>query len=112
MKFVRFQEYNDHEGETWNSWLQLDGNELDIEALAERLRLTQEDSDFDLDYTLHLTQVEPESVVDKLCLYAECGYGYSHSKVTGKFTCPEDLGPDAEKLYKGRIRDFFKKDEA
>lgn len=103
--FVRFHEYNDNEGESWNWWLQLDGNELELEKL-ERLVIAATDEN-DPWHVLHMDDQEPESVVDKLVQYAESGYFAAHTKVTGKFTCPDDLGEDAESLYKGRIRDFF-----
>mgnify|MGYP001103003982 FL=1 len=107
--FVRFEEYNDNEGETWNFWLQLDGNgeELDkllnllVDVEGECLEIGR-----DLAY-IFTTNVEPEQIVDKLVEYAEEGYMPSHSKVTGKFTCPDDLGENADKLYKGGIKDFF-----
>ena len=44
--FVRLYETNDHEGESWNWWLQLDGNEDELRKLdafligVQRLLLT------------------------------------------------------------------------
>lgn len=104
--FVRFHEYNDNEGESWDWWLQLDGNEDQLTKLDALLAETLADDD-DPWYRLHLDNREPESVVDKLVHYADFGYFAAHTKVTGRFVCPESLGEDADLLYKGRIRGLF-----
>lgn len=106
--FVRLHEYNDHEGERWNWWLQVTGNEQEIAKLAHLLDDASEQVEWDLDYDL-TSDIESEQVVDILALYAEQGYYAAHNKVTGKFTCPDDLGEDQDRLYKGRICDFFDK---
>lgn len=106
LTFVRFHEYNDNEGESWDWWLQLTGNEVELNKF-ERLVLAATDED-DPWHVLHWDDQEPESVVDKLVQYAAHGYFAAHNKVVGVFTCPDDLGEDAEDLYKGRVRDFFK----
>lgn len=103
--FVRFSEYNDHEGESWDWWLQLTGNEEEISKLA--ALLDEIDNDDDPWHVLHMDDAEPESVVDKLAQYAGDGYYAAHNKVVGSFTCPPDLGEDAEALYKGAVRDFY-----
>lgn len=107
--FVRFCEVNDHEGETWTWWLQLDGNKAQFDKLAVLLRNAADNGDDmdDLAYVLHLDSVEPEAVVDKLVEYAESGYYAAHNKVAGVFTCPDDPGGHCDKLYKGGIRDLF-----
>lgn len=107
-KFVRFIECNDHEGETWNFWLQLTGNEREIGKLELLLREAQEAAPFDLDYRL-TTSIEPEPVVDKLVEYADESGAYmaAHKKVVGVFRCPDSLGEDLNDLYKGGLRDHF-----
>jgi hypothetical protein len=107
MEFVRFREVNDHEGETWNTWLQVDGNEEELRKLDALLADVEREVEYDFPYSLHAEDVEPEDVVDKLCEYAESGYGRSHDKVTGKFICPDSLGEYADDLYKGGIKDYF-----
>jgi hypothetical protein len=105
--FIRLHEYNDNEGESWNWWLQLTGNEGGIAELAGLLTTALDDDD-DPCYALHADDVEPESVVDKLVEYAESGYYATHNKVLGTFTCPADFGEALNDLYKGGIRDYFK----
>lgn len=105
--FVRLHEENDWEGERWNWWLQVAGNEVEISKLLGLLRKAEIEEEFDLPFKLHPQDVEPESVVDKLVEYAVSGYNDSDIKVTGKFTCPEDLGYDCDQLYKGGVNNFF-----
>ena len=99
--FLQFTETNDHEGETWHYWLQIDGNELNIDQFRELV-----DALDDEQYELTVN-IEPESVVDKLVQFADSGYGRTHSKVTGVFTCPDDLGEYGDSLYKGGVSKFF-----
>lgn len=108
--FTRLQEDNDWEGERWNFWIQLTGNEAEIMKLAGILREEENRTDYELPYQLHPYEVEPESVVDKLVEYADPGYMDSQNKITGVFTCPDYLGEDAENLYKGGITQYFKND--
>lgn len=107
--FVRMREINEPEGEAWNWWLELDGNEVQIGELAELISRAANDGEGydDFPYELILADHEPESVVDKLVQYAEDGYYSSHNKVSGLFTCPDSLGQDADRLYKGGILDLF-----
>lgn len=105
--FVRFHETNDNEGESWNWWLQSTGNQQELAKLAELLATDKNRFEDDGWFTLHLDEVEPRTVVDKLVQYAEDGYFSSHSVVTGTFTCPEYLDENRDDLYKGGIRDFF-----
>lgn len=109
--FVRFHEYNDHEGERWNWWLQVDGNSSELAKLHRALDDIADSIPYDLWYELSDDE-EPDWAVDLLCDYGDEGGRYHplHTKVTGKFTCPgltdeDDLN---ELLYKGGIRDFFK----
>jgi hypothetical protein len=112
-RFVQFTEFNDHEGETWHFWLQLDGNEHELDKFRHLLTETayglHEEVLEDLGYVL-TKNVEPESVIDLLVRYGadEAGrYMAQHHKITGVFTCPVSLGENAEHLYKGRIRQHF-----
>lgn len=107
LRFVQFTEINDHEGETWHSWLQVDGNEEQLAKLRTLLAAAEEAAEYELEYTL-TENVEPQYIVDKLVQYADCGYSRTHNKVTGEFTCPDDLGANEELLYKGGVSDFFK----
>lgn len=101
--FVRFQETNDNEGETWNWWLQRDGNEQQLLILDGLCRDADDDEPM---FELFIGQTEAESVVDKLVQWADSGYYRSHNKVTGSLDCP--AGVDyLDVLYKGGIRDLF-----
>lgn len=112
-EFIRFVEVNESEGELWNFWLQVNGNEHQLEDLAELLLeatfdengnpLTKDGLPFALE-----DDYEDERIVDALVHYAdESGYMPTHQKITGKFTCPTNLGENLEKLVKGGIKKFF-----
>lgn len=110
--FGRFEEYNDHEGERWNWWLQLDGNKDELDKFVIMLDTTRDYAEsvgYDFEYTVHAMDVEPESVVDKLVQYAGVRYYASHNKVVGTFRCPGDY--DWEELYKGGIREYFREEQ-
>lgn len=109
LTFVRFVETNEHEAETWAWWLQLDGNKAQLDRLGRLLREAAPTSPYfdDFAWSLYLDDVEPEPIVDKLVQYADLGYYAAHNKVTGVFSCPDELGKGFGNLYKGRIRDYF-----
>jgi hypothetical protein len=110
LMFVRLHEINDWEGESWSWWLQLTGNEAEINKLEEILDVWAPDwSPDDPPFLLHRSDVEPEVVVDKLVQYAAVNYYPLHNKITGVLTCPDDLGVNPELLYKGAIRTCFRR---
>jgi hypothetical protein len=104
--FMRFTEENENEGETWNFWLQVDGNEAELDKLRRLLAEVAETVEWDLPYKV-TGEIEPETTVDILVKYADRGYLPSHQKVVGKFTCPDTLDDEADALYKGRLREWF-----
>lgn len=117
MNFVKFTETNDNEGEQWNFWLQLDGNEEQLRELQSWLGTFDDDGE---SYELDMTPV-PESEVDILVKHSDEGYFMYENKVEGKFTCPhpsedvtggntEDEGYDwlNDNFYKGDIERHFK----
>lgn len=107
--FIKFTEENEHEGETWNLWLQVDGNEDELAKLAGKLaQLTGDgERDFTKPYTL-VSDYLHESGVDLLVRHADdLGYMPTHVKVTGTFTCPDDLGEYGDRLHKGGVKKFF-----
>lgn len=110
--FVRFTEDNDWEGERWDFWLQLTGNETELARFAALLKDTEAEETYELPYQLYLEDIESEAVVDKLVEYAMPGYMDSANKIVGKFTCPDTLGFDVDDLYKGGIHKFFKQTDA
>lgn len=112
MKFIKFTENNDNEGESWNFWLQLDGNDGEIEKLKDWV--TKFNEDLDAVYEFDTTPVD-ESEVDILVKHSGEGYMNYENKVTGVFTCPpEDVFEDEESefmrniFYKGDIARYFK----
>lgn len=119
-EFVKFEEHNDHEGESWVFWLQYDGNEKELDKLKKFL------SDYNIEdnpgYELDLTPV-PEKEVDIVVKHTSQGYMDYHNKVEGTFTMPEfelDEGYDEDEaeeeawefandtFYKGDIARHFK----
>ena len=116
MKFVRLTENNDHEGESWNFWLQLDGNEVELQELKKFLSENGFEDEFQ--YELDLTEVD-ESEVDILVKHSKSGYMSYENKVVGKFKMfpierkeyydsddwKWELGNDT--LYKGGIESLF-----
>jgi len=118
LKFVPFTEENDWEGETWRFWLQLTGNEAEIEKLGNLLikQATGEDGEKrEIPYSIDLSDELTEAEVDLLVDHAHgTSYMSSETKVTGTFTCPE--GPDVhadqddgddDPFYKGGITELF-----
>lgn len=114
MNFVKFTEHNDHEGETWNFWLQKDGNEKELDKLFDLMTDFGVEEEFELD----MREV-PESEVDILVKHSLGGYMNDHNKVTGTFTCPEMPEGTADNdegawdwiqdnFYKGGIERHFK----
>lgn len=116
MKFVKFTENNDNEGESWNFWLQLDGNEAQLKELQSWLGTFDDDGE---SYELNMTPVD-ESEVDIVVKHTDQGYMDYNNKVTGVFTCPQPEGDVAnyeadegwdflsDNFYKGRIARHFK----
>lgn len=104
--FGRFEEYNDHEGERWSWWLQLDSNENELDKLAGLLiEASEDDSEFPYELT---GDNEDEASVDLLVRFADTGYYPSHNKVVGKLTVPGNITDhDWEELYKGGVADLF-----
>lgn len=113
MTFVKFEEENDHEGETWTFWLQLDDNHEQLDKLAgliEEYKQAQGSDEYQLDTKVRLTEEE----VDTLVAYAGSGYMRYHHKLVGVLTVPDGLladdeyGKNLDGLYKGGIKKLFK----
>lgn len=107
-RFIKFEENNDHEGETWFFWLQVDGNREELSKLAELL--DEADTEW---YTLYWDEWD-EDFVDFGVEEGGWGYMNYHNKVIGQFTCPTELEDGYslsemcnEWFYKGSIRDHF-----
>lgn len=121
MKFLKLTEENEHEGETWRFWLQVDGNEDElvrlrgaIDAVAQLYDDGEPGCPFVLDA---LSKAKDEAYVDVLIEQAdeeEGGYMASDHKITGTLAVPSWPAPAdydnriEQDLYKGGIRDLFR----
>ena len=112
MKFVKFTENNDNEGESWNFWLQLDENQNELNRL--QMFVSRFDPNRE-SFELNMLPVD-ESEVDVLVKHIGQGYMDNENKVTGYFTLPEveesydeDTGYDwlMNNFYKGAIDEHF-----
>ena len=113
MKFVKFTEHNEWEGESWNFWLQLDGNEKELKELQAWLGTFDDDGEV---YELDMTPVEEDKVDFVVQNVDGTDYLHENTKVTGVFTCPS-FTDDSDKegweqlndhFYKGEIASHFK----
>lgn len=111
--FVKFTENNEWEGETWTFWLQVEGNENELtkpehllsDAQPEDGEEETEEPEFELGNFAQETLSEEH--VDVLVKHTGCGYMAAHTKVVGKFVCPDELGEGGRALYKGDITKHF-----
>lgn len=111
--YRRFIETNDNEGETWNFWLQVDGNITALAILGDHLDMLYEDFEEwdECPFVLEDDQLEGHEV-DLLIRFGDSGYMDQHNKVEGSLMLPKDFGfADFEAvtkyLYKGGIRNFL-----
>lgn len=112
MQYVLLSEENDVEGETWHTFLQLDGNEAQLQRLAEDVKRAEFDTQWHFPFDLILEPIEAshvDSVMSYSSLMDEDRYASPWNVVEGIFTWPTHLdSADLEStLYKGGIRDFF-----
>ena len=106
MRYVKFTETNESEGETWAFWLQYDGNEAALAELRSRLA-----AHVDPPYAL-ADETEDESAVDLFVRNAaDDMYLPSDSKITGTLVLPDKFDEHLEELYKGGIQDLFRQEE-
>lgn len=106
MNFVKFREYNDHEGESWNFWLQLDGNEEEIAKLEKILRQNDDEGWYKIDLENPIEEFE----VDILVKHSDGGYMADNTKVVGKLTCPEFSAQDSDEAWEWISDNFYKGD--
>lgn len=112
MKFVKFEEYNDWEGETWRFWLQLDGNEESLKKLVPLVKEADAHSGGN-EYRLDLNEILDEREVDTLVKYTQSGYMDNDNKVVGTLKLTDDMvkrseGDNDDPFYKGGVRGYFK----
>lgn len=102
-RFVQMIEHNQHEGESWCFWIQLDGNE---EAIENLIKLIEEEG---LEDEYEFTGVTAyEFDVDVVVNLGNFGYGYmsQHHKIAGILEFPE--GFEVDNIYKGNLDEFIK----
>ena len=102
VQFISLTENNDHEGETWRYWLQVDGNEDEIEHLRAAIAGADEEETYEL---ADIDEAVPESDVDVLVKHTGRGYTTYENKVTGYLVLPDDF--DIDDLYKGGVARLF-----
>ncbi len=106
-RFAKFTENNEWEGEIFTTWLQVNGNEGQLDKLARVLAIVSVDEDGDTDdnfpyeLTYYGDETLPEEHVDVLVEHAE------HMKVVGTLACPDSLGEDCRLIYKNQINKLF-----
>jgi hypothetical protein len=111
LMFVRLREKNEHEGETYHYWLQVNGNEAALQELGEALAdefFTDEE-----EFTLRMEPQRPEHEVDVLVAEAEGTYMACSQKFTGRLQWPNDqmsIDDWQDTLYKGSIKSCFTED--
>jgi len=109
MMFARLREDNEHEGEVYHYWLQVDGNEEALKELAEALS----DEFFQDSFTLRMEPLLTEEQVDTLVDESESGYMDFEQKFTGRIEWPSDqMSQDdwMDAIYKGSIKECFKEE--
>ncbi len=106
MDYVKFTEHNEWEGEIWNFWIPVEGNDVAIGTLSERLNKNEELEDI---YTLN-EELVPEMEIDILVKHCGGGYRADQEKLKGVLDLKKISEDDLfEILYKGGIVDLMKK---
>lgn len=107
MRFMKFKEYCDWEGEIWFFWLQVDGNEDELDNFGVVLREAYEDDEGE--FWLYEDDIIEEEFVDCLVEHGNVStYTQTHSKITGEFKGVALSQVYAGDIYKGKIENFFK----
>lgn len=106
--FVCFIEDNEWEGERWAFWLQVEGNEDQLEYLF--TLLFKYADNLSETYILDLGDRESEHAVDRMVQRGQSGYMNSDNKVVGDMVIPEfkDWEDLDRALHKGGIEKFFR----
>jgi hypothetical protein len=120
--YAVFTETNEHEGETWRTYIQYRGNEgalrLLAEVVAESNKHTEgydEDDDEGGAYELDLDHIMPSWIAEALAQWAGdggCTYTRAHDLRKGVLTIPDDALERAREghdpLYKTEVREWIK----
>ena len=105
--YVRFTETNDSEGEVWNFWLPVEGNERELDVLADYLE--EYDSDgFELDLSKAVSRGHVDILVEEAS-WDDDGYMPAHQMLKGSLALPElDEKYPEDWFYKGEIAKYFR----
>jgi hypothetical protein len=111
-RFTPLIETNDHEGETWTWWIQIDGNQDVLDAIQEVIREALGESEYFEEFSLPewpYGEKLGEDQVNLLERWSDEGYHRSHNKVSGHLVVPDwwfetiSAFDRLEALYKGGI---------
>lgn len=105
---VRFTEHNEHEGETWNFYIDVEENEEAIDRLRSVFGKLQVDEEFELYDDIPLKEVKI------LVKHSRSGYMKFENHLDGKLLLPDDFEEFNENdftryFYKGGIRQCMEK---
>lgn len=105
--YLRFTEINDWEGEEWNFYLPIEGNESALEHLRTLIEGNPDTYEID-DYPY------PGAVVDHITKRSRSGYMNYENRVEGFLQLPDSIDDwvDNDPFYKGGIRKFFHPDKS
>jgi len=120
--YAVFTETNEHEGETWRTYIQYRGNEGALRQLAEVVTEANkhtegydEDDDEGGAYELDLDHIMPSWIAEALAQWAGDGgstYTSAHDLRKGVLTIPDDALDRAREghdpLYKTEVREWIK----
>jgi hypothetical protein len=118
-QFTPLIEINDHEGEIWTWWVQIDGNVEILHEIAERIKAARQDSDYYEEYSLPEWPYGERLGQDQVTLLERWsdggGYYPAHNVVAGvlvrsdrwiETADSESVYERLDALYKGGIDDW------
>jgi phosphodiesterase/alkaline phosphatase D-like protein len=108
--YYRFDEYNDHEGETWSFFIPVRNNKTLVSSLKKLLKAAESIGD-DNGFSIS-DEILTEAEVDTLVKYGDCGYMDRYNKLTGvldlsALEAAESSEEFVDLLYKGGIQDMM-----
>lgn len=106
MNYIQFKENNEWEGETWCFYIPTEGNEKQIDRLAELIQ----ESNLEDTYTVG-NELISEIEVDALVKHGGSGYMNNHNKCSGILDIShlsKENFDDDDPFHKGGIMDFIK----
>lgn len=104
-KYIKFREYNDWEGEVWNWFIPIEGNDKSIEKLKKLIK--------DSEYSISNKEYSEKDVDLLISEESRTGYFNENNKLIGILEIPDNINSNniSEYLYKGTIRSLMKNKE-